>query len=148
MDNYNEKTLNLHNKLPIIPIYSVVVHFEVATYSSMDCYSSITLISLVWKICYDCTYYYASIMVCVWPLSPSSCEVGVVVVVTDWVDGNTSTIVVDFMWVDTCCAPYFVKTSIKTFSSNCATIYSSTDSFVVSPPFSPKLLHLDLFHIN
>jgi hypothetical protein len=40
-------------------------------------------------------------MDCVWPLSPSSCEVGVVaIVVTNWVDGDTPVVVaysIDFI---------------------------------------------------
>lgn len=39
------------------------------------------------------------------------------------------------MWVNTCCASYSTETSIETYSSTCATICSSTSSFVISPPF-------------
>jgi len=78
-------------------------------------------------------------MVCVWPLSPSSCEFGVVIiVVTNWIIGETSTIVAYYMnsiWVNTCCYSCFVGTSTKTCFSNCANIYSFMASYVVSPPF-------------
>jgi hypothetical protein len=38
------------------------------------------------------------------------------------------------MWVNICCASCSTNTYVKTCSSNCATIYSSIPSSIVSPP--------------
>jgi hypothetical protein len=77
-------------------------------------------------------------MVCVWPLSPSSCEFGVVVaVVTNWIIGETSIVVayyMNFICINTCCSSSFAGTSTKTCLSNCAIVYSFMASYAVSPP--------------
>jgi hypothetical protein len=74
-------------------------------------------------------------MVYVWPLSPSSYDVGVVgVVVTNWIDGQTSHAIayfVDSVWVDTFC----YSCSIGTYSLDCGTIYSPMGSSIVFQPF-------------
>jgi hypothetical protein len=76
-------------------------------------------------------------MVCVWPLSLSSCVVNVVaIVVTNWVAGDTSIVVtylIDFVWAHICCVSCSTEISVEACFSNCVTIYSSTTFFVVFP---------------
>jgi hypothetical protein len=79
-------------------------------------------------------------MVCVWPLSPSSYEVSdVAIAITNWVVGDTSIVVtylIDFVWANICCICCSIEISFEACFSNCVTIYSSTTSFVVFPPFN------------
>ncbi len=112
----------------------------VVTLGSTNYCSSITLTSYICSVCYKCTYYCAFVMVCVWPLSPSSCEVSVVaIVVTNWVVRDTSIVIaylINFVWLDICCVSGSTKISIEAYFSNCVAIYSSTASFVVFPPLN------------
>jgi hypothetical protein len=59
-------------------------------------------------------------MICVSPLSPSFCEVGaIVIVVTNWVDGETSNVVaysidfIDSIWANTYYAFCFVEFTLQ-----------------------------------
>jgi hypothetical protein len=77
-------------------------------------------------------------MVCVWPLSPSSCEVTIVVVVViNKVVKKTFVVVAwssDFVSCHTYCAFGSVKTLVETYLSTCVIVYPSIASFVISPP--------------
>jgi len=123
------------------PIFlSLVACSIVGTLGSINYCSSITLMSYIGSVCYKCTYYCAFLMVCIWPLSPSSCGVNVVaIVVTNWVVGNTSIVVtylIDFVWAHICRVSCSIEISIEACFSNCVTIYSSTTFFVVFPPLN------------
>jgi hypothetical protein len=75
-------------------------------------------------------------MVCVWPLSPSSCEVTTIVVVTNKVVKETYVVVAwssDSMSCHTCYAFGSAKTLVETYLSTFVIVYSSTTSFVISP---------------
>ncbi len=138
MDNCTEITINLQNKLSYIPIYSGMFYSCNPWFYKL--LSSITLMSYICSVCYKCTYYCAFIMVCVWPLSPSSYEVSdVAIAITNWVVGDTSIVVtylIDFVWANICCICCSIEISFEACFSNCVTIYSSTTSFVVFPPFN------------
>ncbi len=101
MDNCIEIKLNLHNRLSHIFIYFYNCPMCNITFSPTSYCSSITLMFTIYNVRCRCTYCCAFVMDCVWPLSPSSCEVGVVaIVVTNWVDGDTPVVVaysIDFI---------------------------------------------------
>jgi len=112
-----KEPLNLLNRLPHILVYFIVVCSTTIIYGSTYCCSSITTISIVYKVCCNCTYWCVSIMVCVWPLSPSSCEFGVVaVVVTNWIIGETSIVVayyMNFICGNTYCSSLLLELLLK-----------------------------------
>lgn len=131
-------THNLHNKLSFIHVYSTIVYFVAIPYDSINYCFFITWIFSVCRICYSCYCCYIFVMVYVWPLSPSSCEVATIAItITKWVVRDISiaiTLSSNFVWTNTCCAFCYVETSTKTCSSIGVIVYSSTTSFVVSPP--------------
>jgi hypothetical protein len=70
----------------------ILIYFVDVLYGSIDCWSSITWISLVYGVCYNCSCSYVFVMVYVWPLSPSSYEVAIItIVITNGVVRKTST---------------------------------------------------------
>ncbi len=98
--------------------------------------SSITSMSPVYNVYCRCTRYCASIMVCVWPLSP--------LILWSWCCCSCCNKLGWWRYISCCNIPYWLyvgkyllcwtssaKTLTKTYFSNCVTVYSSTTSSII-----------------